>query len=692
MQLRISENGEMSVTGIQGLDELLDQQVECKTESKPKREPPALKLIAKNTIAAVSCSTAATVESKSSAVTSVVNMTTKTTVALEKPLENSRCKSSTSCTTIFPVHTVNSVSNNATTITVTATKTVPTSKPQISTESSQIAPVNHERSPKHKLEDANHGEPPSKQIKQTILNHSLGLQHLSNNHPLKKHSQVARPQESEAKANADVKVVKPPVFTKPAAVVNKSFANVQPSRPGTPITTQKWPLGKPQNTTPCYMPKTTFSPVINVPKVAPKVHVLQNTVITTPTTSVGNKMTIKTKPTTPIGYKTLRDPPKTWNPQISRANLVTKTSDPKCSDLKSVRPPKFFKIRNNMPRYLGNPASGVKPMYQVHTSPEKDKSAETGSKSEKSEIKKHSIVKIDPKTLKPITEKAPESSSLSSQSDLKINTSSVPIFQPLKLQGSPKNERKSPKSPHSPKPKTTSSSSPPGKREKMNLSFTPPNPFIPNLTSPTVSPSQFLYPSGPPGFPSYDPRFMVAYHNLLYGQRMPFTPNPLQGLSRKPFELPSPKMTSQLSPKMASQLSPKNSGPSSPKMPGISPSSKGIVKKTSKEGYNKPEKSLQNAVEKLTQNRAKESKKNEESAKTDGSKATVVKEVRQSDEHSDKLLLQKNAVGNDVPSGDKDKAKELKMVNTGTKLNDKNSNNNSDSVTSLVTTVGDRKE
>ena len=65
---------------------------------------------------------------------------------------------------------------------------------------------------------------------------------------------------------------------------------------------------------------------------------------------------------------------------------------------------------------LGNPASGVKPMYQVNISPDKDSKKESGSASikiEKSEIKKHSIVKIDPKTLKPISEKAPEISNLS---------------------------------------------------------------------------------------------------------------------------------------------------------------------------------------------------------------------------------------------------------------------------------------
>ncbi|KAF2880551.1 hypothetical protein ILUMI_25622 [Ignelater luminosus] len=377
--------------------------------------------------------------------------------------------------------------------------------------------------------------------------------------------------------------------------------------------------------------------------------------------STGNTMINTTSPsmttnitsTCSVGYKTLRDPPKTWNPQISRASLL-KSPDPKYGDLKNVRPAKFFKMRNNMPRYLGNPASGVKPLYQVHNSPEKDKNPETLSKPDKTEIKKHSIVKIDPKTLKPISEKAPEVSNLSNQTDLKINTSSVPIFNPLKLQSSPKSERKSPKSPQSPKPK---SSSPPSKRDKLNLNYTPPNPFIPNLASPTLSPNQFLYPPGPPGFPTYDPRIMAAYHSLLYGQRMPYPPSPLPSLSldlnqRKNFDLAAPTspkvpaLSQQFSPK--GQISPKppsisetNSKPSvmneptSPKPPSIQPNSPklttplnnvtsspdqsatqrnprgNLTKRTGKES-GKNEKSLQNAVEKLTQNRVKELIKSED--------------------------------------------------------------------------------
>ncbi|XP_071454445.1 polycomb group protein Psc-like [Hetaerina americana] len=112
----------------------------------------------------------------------------------------------------------------------------------------------------------------------------------------------------------------------------------------------------------------------------------------------------------PVGYKTLKTPPKTWNPSIPRARVLANHSsfgksnvgnlngniglagqstpskadgrmDGKVNSVgvegagcgavrlpptSSPKPLRFFKIRNNMPRYLGNPSSGVKPMYSVH--------------------------------------------------------------------------------------------------------------------------------------------------------------------------------------------------------------------------------------------------------------------------------------------------------------------------------------
>lgn len=721
VQLRISENGEMSVMGIQ------EDEIETKNE-----QPPALKLIGKSTTS--NTSTATTATSNSNTGTTCVNVLTNVNTSVESDSAATTAPSTTTTTTSI------SVVDEQKTVVSTTTTTSESSDNKVvvvttaETKNNNVVSEMKNQGVKHKIETITttttaESEPPQKQIKTTVANNSV--QHLSNNHPLKKHSQMARNVESESTKT----------FTKPVVTyVNKNLQQQQQqpvSRPGTPVTVSK--CQPKQQPPPCYMPKTTYTPIINVPKVQTSTAKPSTSAITTPTTAINTKMTIKSKPSTPIGYKTLRDPPKSWNPQISRANLTKPTNDPKYTDLKNVRPAKFFKMRNNMPRYLGNPASGVKPMYQVHTSPEKDKS----------EIKKHSIVKIDPKTLKPIAEKAPETTSLSNQSDLKINTSSVSIFNPLKLQSSssPKNERRSPKSPHSPKPTNTTTtkttnSSPPNKREKLNLNFTPPNPFIPNLTSPTCSPNQFLYPSGPPGFPSYDPRFMAAYHSLLYGQRMPFTPNHLQNLTldlnqRGGMVAPStsPKLSKPLqnqpplapppptSPKVSSSNSPKPTqnqsvAPStSPKIQSQSNSPKqssmltkgattGVKRSMKEGGQNKGEKSLQNAVEKLTQKKVesmansvnkcetvvKETTKNNNLAVVKKDEATVVdgggggEEKKPEVQEKQQQQQEKKSDINEI------KDKSDKTVDTGTKLEEEKkknlSNNNTDSLESLVPVDG----
>ncbi|KAJ8957916.1 hypothetical protein NQ318_001913 [Aromia moschata] len=766
VQLRISENGEMSITGIQdaplspslleivNTDQKYKNDVVTVVESKPgpkaasfgnvaKKELPGLKYIGKSTGAvtsnSVSITTTAAKKPKTEDIVPVtavsLNKTAESTLQEKLRLETTSgflSLSSGTTTTVFSTINSSKCSTKSEDSTAKPEPITTDENPPVKMVDENISDKNNSRpaSPKpqvnhvaekclkRKNEAVPEAEPPAKHPKPTILNHSIGLLNLSNNHPLKKHSKLNRNGENVkelAKNQAPEPESATPVVTTSAAAVstsaktstsdvafpkpsfiNKNFPNAQLSRPGTPIMSTKpsimstRPSIIPPKTTPacyagvkppCYMPKTTYSAVINVPKPttssggaqrgatelalnagphakpdnrpqgAPKHDAKPSAAsvggplyagkpATTATSSpqqqqqqaagANNKPGIKSKPSTPIGYKTLRDPPKSWNSQISKANL-SKSPDPKYSGLKNVRPAKFFKMRNNMPRYLGNPASGVKPMYQVHISPEKDKHPQETNKVEKSEIRKHSIVKIDPKTLKPISEKAPETTSLSnhtatsnpltaslasnsSQPDLKINTSSVSIFNPLKLQSSPKNERRSPKSPHSPKLKSQSPTGG-GKRDKVNLNFTPPNPFIPNLASPTVSPNQFLYPTGPPGFPPYDPRMMAAYHSLWYGQRMGFpAASAIPGLSldlnqRKGFEMmapspTSPKMgvvsqqqgqghSSQISSKLATTSPPGISVMSRPhSLPTSSPKQAPPSKKTPKEPKN--DKSLEN--------------------------------------------------------------------------------------------------
>lgn len=129
--------------------------------------------------------------------------------------------------------------------------------------------------------------------------------------------------------------------------------------------------------------------------------------IVAPTQSVtnsasGRKPVNSSSSTSSVGYKTLKTPPKSWNQSITRLSFLssaknntymTNTSGVSCDGRRSgdptgkgvdssgaissgsktvgcgnntvpAKPNRFFKMRN-MPRYLGNPSSGVKPMYQV---------------------------------------------------------------------------------------------------------------------------------------------------------------------------------------------------------------------------------------------------------------------------------------------------------------------------------------
>ncbi|KYN04429.1 PREDICTED: mucin-17-like [Cyphomyrmex costatus] len=111
----------------------------------------------------------------------------------------------------------------------------------------------------------------------------------------------------------------------------------------------------------------------------------------------------------PIGYKTLRDPPKSWNPTLSKNNYVaaknqakemqnqiqTSMSESTNKQIPS-KPAKIFKMRN-MPRYLGNPASGVKPMYGIASDTKEKDQLTTNTK-----CTTLNMMKIDPKTLSPI--------------------------------------------------------------------------------------------------------------------------------------------------------------------------------------------------------------------------------------------------------------------------------------------------
>lgn len=214
-----------------------------------------------------------------------------------------------------------------------------------------------------------------------------------------------------------------------------------------------------------------------------------------------------------VGYKTLRDPPRCWNPTLSKNNYVAVKNQSKetqsqlhqtafSEKSKSIqsKPAKIFKMRN-MPRYLGNPASGVKPMYGIgNESKDKEQltlpTTTTTNTSTSSKNGNLSMMKIDPKTLSPI-----------------VSTVNSPIVSPPPYSPSARNY---PNPPFSRDICRSTGSPIPPKNSTVNMLST--SPFIPSPT-PNVNP-RLIYPHFPPPFPDAS-RF----------------PNPL---IRSPIGIPSP--------------------------------------------------------------------------------------------------------------------------------------------------------
>ncbi|XP_003704518.2 uncharacterized protein LOC100879416 isoform X2 [Megachile rotundata] len=214
-----------------------------------------------------------------------------------------------------------------------------------------------------------------------------------------------------------------------------------------------------------------------------------------------------------VGYKTLRDPPRCWNPTLSKNNYVAVKNQSKeaqnqlhqtalfeRSKTIQSKPAKIFKMRN-MPRYLGNPASGVKPMYGISNECKEKEQASitpttTTNASNSSKNGSLSMMKIDPKTLSPI-----------------VSTVNSPIVSPPPYSPS---ARSYPNPPFSRDICRSTGSPISPKNSPVNMLST--SPFIPSPT-PNMNP-RLIYPHFPPPFPDAT-RF----------------PNPL---IRSPIGIPSP--------------------------------------------------------------------------------------------------------------------------------------------------------
>ncbi|EFN85331.1 uncharacterized protein LOC105182439 [Harpegnathos saltator] len=197
----------------------------------------------------------------------------------------------------------------------------------------------------------------------------------------------------------------------------------------------------------------------------------------TPTPHVSQRTSSLKKQNQAVGYKTLRDPPKCWNPTLSKNNYVAVKNQNQASASEGTskqipsKPAKIFKMRN-MPRYLGNPASGVKPMYGMTNDTKEKEQSTTNTKSTTL-----NMMKIDPKTLSPI-----------------VSTVNSPIVSPPPYSPNARSYQNTPFA----RDMCRSSGSPISPRNSpVNMLST--NPFIPSPT-PNTNP-RIIYSHFPPPFP-----------------------------------------------------------------------------------------------------------------------------------------------------------------------------------------------
>lgn len=275
-------------------------------------------------------------------VSAIVSTPTSVSSSITTTSSTNLTSSTTSSTTISSISLPVSTSTSSTTTTTSTSLGVTMEMSKSNTCNSGINRVG-----KHKLQDKPEGEPMVKHPKP--LNQVSGIHSLSNNHPLKKHSQSVRSKDPPVEIKNQLPVSLPSSLS---VTITSSVSNSIPNL-NSMLPKKLPPPYKPQL---CYTPKTSYTPVINIPKVQATMCLSKaeprptssGHVSTQPSPAASPK--VGSKPKSPIGYKTLRDPPKTWNPQISRASLLKSATDPKYTDLKNVRPAKFFKLRNNMPR------------------------------------------------------------------------------------------------------------------------------------------------------------------------------------------------------------------------------------------------------------------------------------------------------------------------------------------------------
>ncbi|XP_022186265.2 protein suppressor 2 of zeste [Nilaparvata lugens] len=524
-QLRISENGVMSVAGIENANRLLappqlvnvddfESSVVKETivNNKNSSETPSKTEVNVNSITTAKDSTSIPTSNSSSLTTSSKSSSsTSTTISTSTSTSTTTSTSTSTSSSEAQAVTSSAVGDNRTKISesVDSPKTALNScsvKSLVQTQTSNNEPTKPKDN--NNVSNVKSANKPTDSIKVGKMNVSIKADAncREDNSLSKEEASIRADSVSNSKKNTSRETTKDEAPTKLSKDISSNLVDIFACDPPRPPNTHKVYPGVKATSTPITAPLAKDdSSKQNIQKTNAATQLKP-----TPMEILNAAVPKKTPNNSASKYKTLKSPTTSWNPTIPRSTIlsmkhspaaVNQSKDPNPvsgSDVANPPPakqPKFFKQRN-MPRFLGNPASGVKPMYQVAPGTEiVSQNPSTGTsatasvqKSAKTTNSSITLMKIDPKTLCPIP----------------VNPVSHVLSSPPKTTSSPPPKKLPP--PYTPgSPKTTNHYTS-ARTVHSNASAT--KSPVPRIPSPAHTGAGALMPSNP---------FMHSNPHLLYG-------------------------------------------------------------------------------------------------------------------------------------------------------------------------------
>ncbi|RZF41838.1 hypothetical protein LSTR_LSTR005300 [Laodelphax striatellus] len=427
-QLRISENGVMSVTGIENANRLLAPPQLVNVDDFESSVVKETITNNKNNLESAN-ETEKDITSKTTAKDSTSIPTSNSSSLTTSTSTSSKSSSSTSTTTSTSTSTSSSKAQTVTTSEVGDNRTrISESVDSTLSPKTATKPCSEKSLVQTQISNVEPSKPKDNNNVRNVKSANKPAD--SNNIPIKGESNRREESKTEAPIKSDsvcnsnkntsrVETPKEELPTKTSKDLSSNLVDIFACEPPRPPNTYKVYPGVKSTSTPITAPlakddtsKQNFQKANAVTHPKPTPMEILNA-------AVPQKM-----PNSTSKYKTLKSPSKSWNTTIPRSTIlsmkhsqaaVNQSKDQNSSTVSDganpppAKQPKFFKLRN-VPRFLGNPASGVKPMYQVapgseivsqspstsaNATPQVHKSAKTTNSS-------ITLMKIDPKTLCPI--------------------------------------------------------------------------------------------------------------------------------------------------------------------------------------------------------------------------------------------------------------------------------------------------